>query len=144
MNWSELNLNEVDTEKQAGSGERSELPSPATYKLRLVGSKPNPYQSGTTDIDFAVADGQYKNKHLFASLPSPDKGNWVQQAAAILIKRLGGEQLPGEELVDTLTRLAQNSNALITADVAPDTYTNKQGETKTKPKLQFFSVAAAV
>lgn len=144
MKWSELNLSEVDTEKQGvASGERTELPSPANYKLRLAGSKPNPYQTGTTDIDFIVAEGQYKNKHLFASLPSPDKGSWVAQAAAILIKRLGGTQMPGEELVDTLTRISQNGAALITADVIPDTYT-KDGVTKTKPKLQYFSVAAAV
>lgn len=144
MNWTDLNLNELDTEKQgASSGTRTELPAPATYTLRLNGSKENPYQTGTTDIDFVVADGQYKGKHLFASLPSPDKGSWVAQAAAILVKRIGGTQIAGESLVETLSRLSKESNALITANVEPDTFMS-QGVQKTKPKLQFFSIQAAV
>ena len=62
MNWSEMNLNEVDTDKIAnGGGERTELPG-GDYKFRLAGSKPSPYQSGTTDIDLVVAEGQYKGK----------------------------------------------------------------------------------
>lgn len=144
--WAELNLNEISTERDATAvGTRTELPSPATYKLKLVGAKANPYQAGTTDIDFQVVEGAHARQHLFASLPSPSKGKWVAQAAAFLIKRLGITQQPGEDLIDTLSRGAANGAGLITADVMPDSYVSKTtGETVTKPKLQYFSVQAAV
>lgn len=145
VTWASLNLNEIDVDsKPEGSTERSELPSPATYKLKLVGAKANPFQSGTTDIDFVVVEGPHARQHLFATLPSPGKYSWVSKAAAFLIKRMGVAQLPGEELIETLNRGAANGAGTISADVAPDTYVNNKGQSVTKPKLQYFSITAAV
>lgn len=146
VTWASLNLNEIDVDSKPteGSGERSELPSPATYKLRLVGAKANPFQMGTTDIDFAVVEGPHARQHLFATLPSPAKYNWVSKAAALLIKRMGVTQLPGEDLIETLNRGAASGAGTIQAEVAPDTYTSKTGALITKPRLQYFSITASV
>jgi hypothetical protein len=143
MTWSELNLNQIDT--AASSSTPAEIPT-GNYKLRLVGAKPNPYREGETDIDFVVVEGQYTKRHVFTSLPKPGSYTWVIPAAALLIQRLGIEQQPGEDLVDTLSRGAANGAGLITADVqGAQEYTAKDGQVKMgRPKFQFFSVAAAV
>ena len=137
-----MNLNELSTDR-GGNTERTEVPA-GNYKFRLAGSKPNPFKTGTTDIDLVIVEGPQKGRHVFATLPAPDAYSWVPQAAAILVKRLGITQQPGEDLVDTLSRGAANGSGAITADVIDDTYTNNAGAQVTKPKLQFFSVAAAV
>lgn len=144
ITWASLNLNEVNTE-DTGGVTASEVPT-GTYKMRLVGSKPNPFREGDTDIDLLIVEGQYAKRHVFASLPSPGKYSWVPKAAAILVKRIGATQLPGEDLVDTLSRAAANGAGLITADVQENTYTDKTtGEIKQgRPKVQFFSIASAV
>jgi hypothetical protein len=145
LSWASLNLAEVDTDS-GGSAPTGEVPT-GTYKLRLVGSKPNPFpnQEGTTDIDFQIVEGQYARKHIFASLPAPGKYSWVPKAAAILVKRLGITQQPGEDLVDTLSRGAANGASLITADVTENTYTDANGNSKQgRPRFQFFSVASAI
>lgn len=138
-----MNLNQIDTEDTGGK--TSEVPA-GNYKMRLVGSKQNPYRETDTDIDFQIVEGQYARKHIFASLPSPAKGDWVAKAAAVLVKRIGATQLPGEDLVDTLSRAAANGPGLITADVTDNFYTDKNtGETKQgRPRLAFFSIASAV
>jgi hypothetical protein len=146
LSWASLNLSEIDTDSTGGGTPAGEVPT-GTYKLRLVGSKPNPFpnQQGTTDIDFVITEGQYARKHVFASLPSPGAYSWVPKAAAILVKRLGITQQPGEDLVDTLSRGAANGASLITADVVESKYTDSNGnERQGRPKLQFFSIAAAV
>jgi len=141
VTWASLNLAEVNTE---GEGVASEIPT-GTYKLRLVGSKPSPFKEGVTDIDFVVTEGQYAKRHVFATLPPPGAYSWVPKAAAILIKRLGITQQPGEDLVDTLSRAAANGAGLITADVQENNYTDANGNPKVgRPKLQFFSIASAV
>jgi hypothetical protein len=142
VNWSDLNLNEVNIERDATST-RSEVPA-GNYKFRLAGSKPNPFKPGTTDIDLVIVEGEYKGRHVFATLPPPDAYSWVPQAAAILVKRLGITQMPGEDLVDTLSRGAANGAGLITADVIEDKFTDNAGNLRSKPKLQYFSIAAAV
>ena len=142
VSWADLNLNTLDTSANT-STERTELPA-GNYKFKLVGSKPNPFRAGDTDIDLVVVEGPQTKRHLFASLPTPDKGRWVAQAAAILIKRLGVEQIPGEDLVDTLSRAAANGTSAITADVVTENFTRRDGTAGSKPKLQFFSIAAAV
>jgi hypothetical protein len=145
LSWASLNLAEIDTD--GGGQSTGEVPT-GTYKLRLVGAKPNPFpnQAGTTDIDLVITEGQYARKHVFASLPAPGSYSWVPKAAAILVKRLGITQQPGEDLVDTLSRGAANGASLITADVQENRYTDKNtGEEKVgRPKLQFFSIASAV
>jgi len=95
-------------------------------------------------MDFQVVEGPQTKRHIFASLPTPDKGSWVISAASILIKQLGGQHTPGEELLDTLNRIAPTANA-ITADVADNYYKDKNtGETKQgRPRFQFFSVQSA-
>ena len=139
--WDQLNLNEVNTDPQPM--ERTEV-QPGTYKFRFVGAKENPYRAGDTDLDFVIIEGTQAKRHVFASLPAPGAYKWVVPAAAILVKRLGGEQLPGEGLIETLNRIAANGAGSITADVADGSYTNKTtGALVYKPKFQFFSVAAA-
>jgi hypothetical protein len=140
LSWASLNLNEVAPEPM----ERTEVPA-GTYKFRLVGAKPSPYQAGSTDIDFVISEGPQARRHVFASLPTPDKGKWVIQAASNLIKNLGGTHQTGEELVDTLNRLAQNGASQITADISENQYTDKTtGELKTgRPRFQYFSVTAS-
>lgn len=142
ITWASLNLNEVNTESEGT--ERSEVPS-GNYKMRLVGSKPSPFREGDTDIDFVITEGQYAKRHVFASLPAPGKYTWVPKAAAILVKRIGATQQPGEDLVDTLSRAAANGAGAITADVQENRYTDSNGNEKVgRPKLQFFSIASAV
>lgn len=141
LSWSALNLNEVD---MGGPTERTEVPA-GNYKFRLVGAKPSPYQAGSTDIDLVITEGSQAKRHVFASLPTPDKGKWVIQAASILIKALGGTHQTGEELTDTLNRIASNGASQFTADVVENTYTDKvTGELKQgRPRVQYFSIAAA-
>ena len=144
--WADLNLNEIDTEAGAPTGDsgatRSELPA-GNYTLKLLGAKENPFEAGGTDIDFVVVEGQHSKRRLFAKLPAPNVTKYAPQWAAILVKRLGGTQLPGEDLITLLNRIAPTANA-IRADVIDDTYfSSKQGKNVTKPKLQFFSIEAA-
>jgi hypothetical protein len=140
--WASLNLNEIQTERSTEAQERTELPA-GSYKMKFVGAKQNPFESGTTDLDFVVVEGPQTKRHLFSRLPSPDKGSWVSAAAALLVKRLGGSQLPGEDLITLLNRIAPTASA-ITADVIEDTYfSTKNNANVTKPKLQYFSIAAA-
>jgi hypothetical protein len=130
----------------SSDGPRTEVPA-GTYTFRLSGAKPSPFenQAGTTDIDLIIADGPQSKRHVFASLPTPDKGKWVVQAAGILIKALGGTHQAGEELVDTLNRLAQNGASKITADVVDNYYTDKVtgAQRQGRPRVQFFSIAPA-
>jgi hypothetical protein len=138
LSWANLNLNVVDTQPT----ERTEVPA-GNYAFRLVGAKPSPYQVGTTDIDLVITEGPQSKRHVFASLPTPDKGKWVVQAASLLIKALGGTHQPGEELVDTLNRLASNGAGKFTADVSENRYI-KDGEEKVgRPRLQYFSIQPA-
>lgn len=141
LSWASLNLNAVD---MTSDQPRTEVP-PGTYTLQLKSAKISPYQAGATDIDFIISDGPQAKRHVFASLPSPDKGRWVLQAASILIKALGGTHQAGEELTDTLNRLAQNGAGKITADLQENNYTDRTtGEPKVgRPRLQYFSVQAA-
>lgn len=142
--WRDLNLNEVDIDSrsEASSQPRTELPA-GNYTFKLVGAKQNPFEAGTTDIDLVVVSGPQSKRHLFAKLPAPHITKYAAQWAAILVKRLGGSQMPGEDLIETLNRIAPTANAF-TADVAEDTYTSKKtGELVTKPKLQYFSIVAA-
>lgn len=140
FSWSSLNLNEVNSEPL----ERTEVPA-GNYTFRLVGAKPSPYQAGSTDIDLVISEGPQSRRHVFASLPTPDKGKWVIQAASNLIKQLGGTHQAGEELVDTLNRLAQSGANPITAEVQDNFYTDKTtGDQKQgRPRVQFFSIQAA-
>lgn len=142
LSWANLNLNQVDT--TAPSSTRQEVPA-GNYTFRLLGAKPSPYQSGTTDIDLVITEGPQQKRHVFASLPTPNKGAWVVQAASILIKALGGTHETGEELVDTLNRLASNGAGPFTADVIENHYNDRTtGEAKVgRPKVQFFSIAPA-
>lgn len=142
VSWASLNLNQVDM--SAPEGARTEVPA-GNYTFRLAGAKPSPYQAGATDIDLVITEGAQSKRHVFASLPTPDKGKWVIQAASLLIKSLGGAHQPGEELVDTLNRLAQNGAGQITADVTENFYTDKNtGEQKQgRPRVQFFSIQPA-
>jgi hypothetical protein len=141
--WSQLNLNEVVTERAAGEAqERTELPA-GNYTFKFVGAKQNPYEPLTTDLDFVVTQGPHSKRHLFARLPGPNVTKYAPQWAAILVKRLGGSQLPGEDLITLLNRIAPTANA-ITADVTDDTYfSTSKGINVTKPKLMFFSINAA-
>lgn len=141
--WADLNLNEVVTEREDSSSlPRTELPA-GNYKFKLVSAKQNPYETGTTDIDLVVIEGPQTKRHLFARLPAPNVTKYAAQWAAILVKRLGGSQLPGEDLITLLNRIAPTANA-ITADVAEDSYfSTKQNAMVTKPKLQYFSIQAA-
>lgn len=143
--WSDLNLNEVNIDERAeggSGGTRSELPA-GNYKFKLVSAKENPYEAGGTDIDFVVVEGPQARRHLFAKLPAPHVTKYAPQWAAILVKRLGGEQMPGEDLITLLNRIAPTANA-ITADVIDETFFSKKQNTNlTKPKFQFFSVQAA-
>jgi hypothetical protein len=141
ISWSSLNLNEVS---MATEGPRQEVPA-GNYSFKLVGAKPSPYQVGTTDLDLVITEGPQAKRHVFASLPTPDKGKWVIQAASLLIKALGGTQQPGEDLIDTLNRTAQNGANAFTADVEENHYNDRTtGEPKTgRPRVRFFSIAAA-
>lgn len=141
LSWASLNLNEV---AEATAPERTEVPA-GTYKLRLVSAKPSPYQAGSTDMDFVITEGPQSKRHIFASLPTPDKGKWVISAASNLIKSLGGEHKSGEDLVDTLNRIAPTSNA-VSATVAENNYNDKiTGEPKVgRPRVQFFSIQPAL
>lgn len=141
LSWSSLNLNQVDL---ASEGPRTEVP-PGRYTFRLVNAKPSPYQVGSTDFDLVITEGPQAKRHVFASLPTPDKGKWVIQAASLLIKALGGTHEQGEELVDTLNRLATNGANPITADIIENQYNDKTtGELKTgRPRLQYFSIQPA-
>ena len=138
VSWASLNLNQVDT---SGPTERTEVPA-GNYTFRLAGAKPSPYQAGTTDIDLVITGGPQQKRHVFASLPTPDKGKWVVQAASILIKALGGTHQTGEELVDTLNRLAANGAGQFSADVIENNYNDRlTGEPKVgRPRVQFFSI----
>jgi hypothetical protein len=140
LSWASLNLNQVDTQPT----ERSEVPA-GNYLFRLAGAKNSPYQVGATDIDLIISEGPQAKRHVFASLPTPDKGKWVIQAASLLIKALGGTHQPGEELVDTLNRLAQNGAGQFTADVIENTYNDKTtGEPRVgRPRLQYFTIQQA-
>jgi hypothetical protein len=144
VGWSDLNLNEIQTERSTESSTKSELAA-GNYKFKLVSAKQNPFpeRAGTTDIDFVVVEGTSARRHLFASIPPPHVTKYAAQWAAILIKRLGGEQLPGEDLVAILNRIAPTANAF-TMDVIDDTWTDsKTGALRSKPKAQFFSIQAA-
>jgi hypothetical protein len=142
LSWASLNLDQVDVQPT----ERTEVPA-GSYKLRLVDAKPSRFENqlGTTEMSFAIVEGPQAKRRIFASLPTPDKGKWVVQAASILIKALGGTHQPGEELVDTLNRLAANGANPITADIVDNHYTDKvTGEARTgKPRLQYFSIQPA-
>lgn len=144
VSWASLNLNTVVTERANGeTQERTELP-PGNYTFKFVGAKQNPYEPGTTDLDFVVAAGPHSKRHLFAKIPAPSVTKYAIQWAAILIKRLGVEQLPGEELIDTLNRAASNGASAVSGEVILDTWTDKNtGAMRSKPKLQFFSLQAA-
>jgi|SRR5579859_5760425 len=139
LSWASLNLNQVDM--SAPETTRTEVPA-GNYTFRLVGAKPSPYQAGSTDIDLVITNGPQAKRHVFASLPTPDKGKWVIQAAGLLIKSLGGTHQAGEELVDTLNRIASNGASQFTADVQENYYTDKNtGEQKQgRPRVQFFSI----
>ena len=128
-----------------GPETRSEVPQ-GNYTFQLKGAKPSPYQVGATDIDLVIKEGPQAKRHVFASLPTPDKGKWVVQAASILIKALGGTHQAGEELVDTLNRLASNGAGAFTADVEENSYTDRvTGELKAgRPRIRFFSIQSAV
>ena len=142
LSWASLNLNEVAPEPM----ERTEVPA-GTYTFRLANAKPSPFpnQEGTTDIDLVITEGPQSKRHVFASLPTPDKGKWVVQAASILIKALGGTHQAGEELVDTLNRLAANGAGKFTADVIDNFYNDKTtgAQKQGRPRVQFFSIQAA-
>jgi hypothetical protein len=140
LSWASLNLNEVAPEPM----ERTEVPA-GNYSFRLAGAKPSPYQAGSTDIDLVISAGPQAKRHVFASLPTPDKGKWVVQAASLLIKAVGGTHQPGEELVDTLNRLAQNGASQFTADVEENHYNDRiTGEPKVgRPRVRFFSIQPA-
>lgn len=142
LSWASLNLNEVTPES---TGERTETPA-GNYTFRLVNAKPSPYQAGATDIDFVITEGPQARRHVFASLPTPDKGKWVISAASLLIKSLGGEHKSGEELVDTLNRIAANGGNKITADIVDNQYVDKntQEVKQGRPRFQYFSVMPAV
>jgi hypothetical protein len=141
LSWASLNLNQVD---MTSDSPRTEVPQ-GNYTFKLVGAKASPYQVGTTDLDLVITEGPQAKRHVFASLPSPDKGKWVIQAASLLIKSLGGTQQPGEELIDTLNRTAASGANAITADVEENHYTDRTtGEPKVgRPRIRFFSVQAA-
>lgn len=141
--WSDLNLNEVSFERSGDTPqERTELPA-GNYTFKLVGAKQNPFETATTDIDLVVVAGPHAKRHLFARLPGPAVTKYAAQWAAILVKRLGGSQLPGEDLITLLNRIAPTANA-ISADVVEDTYfSTKNNANVTKPKLQYFSIQAA-
>lgn len=141
--WADLNLNEVVTERSDSEPrEKTELPA-GNYKFKLVGAKQNPFEAATTDIDFVVVEGPHSKRHLFARMPGPAVTKYAEQWAAILVKRLGGSQLPGEDLITLLNRIAPTANA-ISADVIDDTYfSTAKGVNVTKPKLQYFSIQAA-
>jgi hypothetical protein len=143
LSWASLNLNEVDL-GNSNSATRTEVPA-GNYKFRLLGAKDSPFQQGATDIDLVISEGPQQKRHVFASLPTLDKGPWVAQAAAILVKSLGGSKNVGENLVDCLNRLAQNGAGAITADVEENHYNDRQtGEPKVgRPKVRFFSVQPA-
>lgn len=142
LSWSSLNLNEVNMTSPEG---RTEVPA-GRYTFRLVGAKPSPYQVGSTDFDLVITEGPQAKRHVFASLPTPNKGKWVIQAASLLIKSLGGTHQEGEELVDTLNRLAANGAGQISADIIENQYNDKTtGELKTgRPRLQYFTIQPAV
>ena len=144
LTWASLNLNTIETDNTGGAT-AGEVPA-GNYKFRLVGAKPSPFKEGTTDVDLVITEGPQARRHVFASLPAPGSYSWVPKAAAILVKRLGVTQQPGEDLVDVLSRAAANGASLITADISDNNYTDKvTGETKQgRPKLQFFSIASAV
>lgn len=141
LSWASLNLNEVTAEPM----ERSEVPA-GTYTFKLVGAKLSPFenQKGATDIDLVITEGAQAKRHVFTSIPTPDKGKWVAQAASNLIKQLGGSHNPGEELYETLNRIAQNGANPVTADIEENQYTDKvTGELKTgRPRVRLFSFQA--
>jgi hypothetical protein len=141
LSWASLNLNAVD---MTSDSPRTEVPA-GNYTFKLVGAKASPYQSGTTDLDLVITEGPQAKRHVFASLPSPDKGKWVIQAASLLIKSLGGSQQPGEELIDTLNRTASSGANAITADVEENHYIDRAtGEPKVgRPRIRFFSIQSA-
>lgn len=142
--WADLNLNDIDIDARSEGAptERTELPG-GNYKLRLVGAKQNPFEAATTDLDFVVVEGPQSKRRLFAKLPGPNVTKHAPMWAAILVKRLGGSQNPGEDLISTLNRIAPTANA-ITADVTEDTYFSvKLGANVTKPKLMFYSIQAS-
>jgi hypothetical protein len=140
--WADLNLNDVVTERAGEDTTKTELPA-GNYKFKLVGAKQNPFEPATTDIDLVVVEGPHSKRHLFARLPGPSVTKYAAQWAAILVKRLGGSQLPGEDLITLLNRIAPTASA-ITADVSDDTYfSTTKGANVTKPKLMYFSIQAA-
>lgn len=144
--WASLNLNEIVTDRPEGaSGERSELPE-GNYTFRLVGGKENPYKPGTTDVDFVVTSGPRTKQHLFATIPPPSTAKGIGvQFAAILVKRLGIPQQTGEDLIDYLNRAANAGASAVSGDVVHETYfSTKYNETRSKPKLMWFSLQSVV
>lgn len=139
ISWASLNLSEVTPEPM----ERTEVPS-GNYKFRLVGAKASPYQAGATDLDLVITEGAQAKRHVFSSLPTPDKGKWVVQAAANLFKQLGGTKGEGEDLIDALNRIAPTANQF-TADVEENFYQDRNtGEQKQgRPRIRLFSITAA-
>ena len=145
LSWSDLNLNNLIEERsaEATSQKRSELPA-GNYKFKLVSAKDSPYQPGTTDLDLVVVDGPQSRRHLFATIPAPHITKYAAQFAGVLIKALGGTAQPGETLVQFLNRIAPTASSF-TADVADDTWVDKvTNETRSKPKLMYFSIQPAV
>ena len=140
ISWENLNLKDVAPEPM----ERTEVPA-GSYKFKLVAAKASPFQAGATDLDLVIVEGPQQKRHVFSGLPHPSKGTWVIQAAANLVKQLGGEKADGESLIDALNRIAPTANSF-TADVEENQYTDRNtGELKTgRPRVRLFSITAAV
>lgn len=140
MSWETISLNDI----QETSG-KAVAPPNAEYVLRLLSVKPNQFQEGGLSFDMVIAEGPYKNRRVFPTLPAPptapetgaiDQGHWSVQAAAKLLKTLGIEQQPGEGVIDVFNRAAQNGHATFIGTTRQ--YTKGNGDTKLD--LSWFSV----
>lgn len=146
MSWENTQLSEV-----VESAKTPFTPIPeGTYKLRLLGVKPDTYRPTDLAMDFQIAEGQYAGRRIFPTLPDPSVKSWALNAAKKLADALGVTQdtANGETIPAMLNRAASNGHAVVSAQVTVETYLSKKESTPDNPvykqnnKVSLFSFEA--
>lgn len=150
MGFNEVILADIELEKGPAAV------TPGAYVLSLLPGaqiRVNEYRGGEEELNlsFAIAEGEYSGRRLFASFPDPTaiatKGKnagkpktWSKQAMKKLQVSLGYDPNPGETPVDYFNRVAEGGNARVTATIT--NYTAEGKEPKAEISLFSFGPAA--
>ena len=128
-------------------GKSFDLLPKGKYTLSLLPGSAIDEGRGRLNINVGVAEGEFKGRRLFPSLPLPTQapgGDWPNQVIRKLSLVLGTDFNEGESPADYLNRVANNGHSRFTDNVYTRTYTNKKtGAIGTETRMAFqFGVAA--